>query len=101
MRCFTHGFETMIDIKEKEHFYHDKVVIERTQDCSPILDDVKNFRNISIDKSSPIRHVARFPLVVVEQYAKNNGITFEEVMNNPEHFKRMYNDPDLSGFRIN
>lgn len=90
----------MIDIKEKEHFYHDKVVIERTQDCSPILEDVKKISNSSFDKSSPIRHVARFPLIVVEQYAKNNGISFEEVMNNHEHFERMYNDPDLSGFRI-
>jgi hypothetical protein len=44
--------------------------------------------------------MASFPAVVIEHYCNVNGITFREWMNNPEHVKRMVNDPALADFRI-
>jgi hypothetical protein len=47
-----------------------------------------------------MRHAARFPMVVVERYCNEKGITFEEWMSNPEHAKAMLNDSALSAFRV-
>jgi len=44
--------------------------------------------------------MASFPQVVVDHYIAVTGITFQEFIRNPEHAKRMVNDPALADFRI-
>ncbi len=46
------------------------------------------------------RLMASLPAVVIEHYCNVNQITFREFMGNPEHVKRMVNDPALADFRI-
>lgn len=50
--------------------------------------------------TSEMRHAARFPKVVVENYCARHGITLHEWMIDPVHVGRMLNDPDLAAFRI-
>ena len=50
--------------------------------------------------ASDFKLMASFPAVVVEHYCNVNQVSFREVMQNPEHFKRMVNDPALADFRI-
>jgi len=47
-----------------------------------------------------MRLMASFPAVVIEHYCNTHGVTFREFMNNPDHAKRMVNDPALADFRI-
>lgn len=47
-----------------------------------------------------MRHAARIPYVVIEQYLATHGIDLHEFHTNPVHVKRMLNDPALAGFRI-
>lgn len=70
------------------------------QDCTPILEDAKARHAAGAIGSSEMRHAARLPMAIIEQYCNTNGITFREWMTDPAHLRRMLTDPDLSGFRI-
>lgn len=77
-----------------------KLITGSVQDCTPILDDVKARHNAGQFGSSEMKHAARIPNVVIEQYCNVNGVAFEECMSNPVHVRRMLNDPELQGLRI-
>lgn len=82
-------------------FYHydhadDRLTVETVQDVEPILE--ANKRQFDHDdrrfKSEAFNHVARVPLVVLEQWARDKGITYQELMNNDAVMRRFLNDPD-------
>lgn len=50
--------------------------------------------------SKDMRLMASLPAVLIEHYCNVTQISFREFMNNPEHVKRMVNDPALADFRI-
>lgn len=77
-----------------------KIITGTVQDCTPILEDAQARHKAGAIGSSDMRHAARIPTSVIEQYCNTNGITYEEWMTNPVHMRRMLTDPDLSGFRI-
>lgn len=77
-----------------------KLVTGTLQDCTPILEDAQARHKAGAFGSSEMRHAARIPFSVIEQYCNLNGITYEEWSQNPVHARRMLQDPDLSGFRI-
>jgi hypothetical protein len=74
--------------------------IERVQDCTPVVNYAEQQRIAGATGSSEMRHAARFPAVIVEQYINNRGITFNEFLSNPVHVKTMLQDSALSAFRI-
>lgn len=76
------------------------VTFERIQDCTPILERTTALSNEGHHGSNEMRHAASIPMVIVERYLNDHNITLAEFMGNPEHVKRMLNDPSLSGFRI-
>lgn len=76
------------------------VHVAREQDCEPILQQVTRLQQDGAVGSGEMRHAARFPFVLVEQYINDHGIDFAEFLRNPEHAKRMLQDPALSGFRV-
>lgn len=71
-----------------------------TQDCTPILEHATRLHNEGIHGGSEMRHAARIPQVLIEQYLTTNDILFSEFMSNEVHIKRMLNDPALKSFRI-
>jgi hypothetical protein len=77
-----------------------KVHIHRQQDCDPFTQDAAQRRQDGNIGSSEMRHAARFPMVIVEQYLAMHQIDYQEFIRNPEHLKRMLNDPALAAFRI-
>lgn len=81
------------DTEEKFH-------VERVQDCVPIMEQAKAFNREGLHGSKEMRHVARFPMVIVEKYCNVHGITFQEWLANTEHVERMLKDHDLAFFRV-
>jgi len=77
-----------------------KLFISRAQDCTPIAEDAKRRHNAGEFGTGDMRHAARIPNVVIEQYMNDNGVSFAEVMCNPQHMKRIVEDPKNSAFRI-
>lgn len=65
-----------------------------------MLEEAKALRSHGMTGSSEMRHAAKIPTSVIENYIARLGITFHEVMANPIHINAMLNDPELSGFRI-
>lgn len=78
---------------------HGTLHVKRTQDVEPIIESVNRIRTLTPSKE--MRHVARFPMVIVEHYCNQHGITFAEWMRNPVHAERMLQDRDLSKFHTN
>jgi hypothetical protein len=77
-----------------------KTIFERVQDCDPIAERAKALHNEGLHGSSEMKLAASLPMVLVERYCNDNGITFREFLNGQEHIKRMCNDPALSHFRV-
>lgn len=78
----------------------DKLITGTSQDCEWILDRCAAMRNEGMHGSKEMRLVADIPVVTVETYCNLNGITLAEWYANPDHIRRMVNDPDLSKLRI-
>lgn len=82
------------------HVQGDMTTFERIQDCTPVMESAKALHNAGQHGSSEMRHAARLPMVIIEKYCNEHGITFHEFMNNDEHIRRMVNDPNNSMFRV-
>lgn len=80
---------------------HDgKIFIAQTQDCTPIAERAKALHNAGEFGSSEMRHAATIPDVILEKYMNEHRVSYAELMSNPEHFRRICNDPDNKMFRI-
>lgn len=91
----------MSEIKTTGTWLDDGRTIERrTQDVEPILEHAKALRSVGEVGSNEMRHAARIPYVVIEQYLATHGIDLHEFHTNPVHVRRMLNDSALAGFRI-
>jgi hypothetical protein len=78
----------------------DRYIERNSQDIEPVVEAVRALQNSNAVGTSEMRHAAKIPTSVIENYIKANGITFHEFMANPVHAKAMLNDPALSGLRI-
>lgn len=90
----------MLDLDTKFHFHDGNMTVQRTQDCTPIAEHTKALHNAGMHGGSEMKHAAKIPFVIVEDYCNKHNITFHECIANKEHMRRMLNDPDLSVFRI-
>ncbi|MEY4718480.1 MAG: hypothetical protein RL563_1098 [Pseudomonadota bacterium] len=75
-------------------------VVQNQQDVEPIIEHCKMLNDTGAVGGSEMRHAASFPMVLVESYCNQHGITFADWLKDKEHIKRMLRDPDLKGFRI-
>lgn len=80
---------------------HERVAVERRQDVEPILNNIEALRADGGGKSKTgeIYHAARIPLVIVEQYCNQKGITYAEFLKG-KHVLNLLRDPSLKAFRI-
>jgi hypothetical protein len=90
----------MSNISTKIHVENGDVIWQRTQDCSSIAAETRRLSLEGVHGSSEMRHAARLPMVLVEAYMNDKGITFQEFMGNKSHVKTMLSDPALADFRI-
>ena len=70
------------------------------QDCVPIAEMAKAKHNAGMFGSSDMKHAATIPMVFIEKYLNDNGVSFAEFMKNKQHIRRVLNDPALAHFRI-
>lgn len=77
-----------------------RLYIGRSQDCTMIAEYAKALHNEGHHGSSEMRHAAKIPLVIVEKYCNERGITFEEFMGDEKHLKHVVENPDNKMFRI-
>lgn len=77
-----------------------RLIISATQDCTAIAEHCKALHNEGFHGSSEMRHAAEIPKVIFEKYCNENGVSFQEVMNDPVHIRRICNNPDNAMFRI-
>lgn len=78
----------------------DDLVVERLQDCAPVDDLAQSLHNEGLHGSEDMKLAAVIPNVIIERYCDLAGITYLEYTNNPEHKRRILNDPSLSHFRV-
>lgn len=78
----------------------DRVVVSLTQDCADLAEMTTAMRNEGLHGSSEMRLAARIPDIFIEDYCYRSGITYEEWVQNPEHIKRVLEDPALATFRV-
>lgn len=81
-------------------YQDDKIIGYVQQDLDPILAHTGNLREIGHTGGSDMKHAASIPMVLIEAYCNNNGITFQEWMKDPKHIKTMLNDPQNEPFRV-
>ncbi len=79
---------------------NDRIIIAREQHVGAIVDDCKARHNEGFHENGLGKHVARVPNVVVEHYCNVNKVPFAEFVRNPEHMRRLVNDPAFADLRI-
>lgn len=90
------GIDTILHLNDGD------MVIERTADAQPILDEIKAIKYVTEgkSKSGDLYHVARIPKMVIEKYCKDCGITFHDFCVDDAHITKILNDPEYSSLRI-
>lgn len=88
------GVQTVVSLEDGN------LVTGTVQDCTPILERTQALHREGYHGSSELKHAASLPMVLVEKYCNDHGLTFAEFMAGKEHIRSMLNDPSLSYFRI-
>ena len=82
-----------------------QVTVERVQDVEPILDNNKRLLNDGSNgysKSKDLKRVASIPLVVLEQWMKEDGVNFLAMPHGPDrekYLRKKLNDPNNKWLR--
>lgn len=87
-------------VATKFHFHDGNMTVERSQDCTAILEHAKAMQSAGQVGGTEMRFAGTIPDVIVEAYCNRKGIDYREFMTNPVHIKAVMNDPDLKGFRV-
>jgi hypothetical protein len=88
-------------VEAKTIFHHDesanKIIIERTQDVRPILQENKEKRNVDdgYTRDRSMKRVAQIPLIIVEKWLKEEGWNALD-QNESERLMQKLDDPDWS-----
>lgn len=65
-----------------------------------IVDAVKGLHNERAFGSSDMRYLGEVTPLMLQTYCDKNGVKWDEAMRNPEHFRRILNDPENSNMRV-
>lgn len=83
------------------HSEDDNIVVQHQEDVTALLEDCADRRKVEAYGSKEMRHVARLPVTVIEEYIKKAGITYEEFRRESQvHLHRILMNPDNSKFRV-
>lgn len=73
---------------------------QEAQDVEPIRKHVQFLKDSGQVGSSEMRHAAKIPWAVSENWRKARGISFHEMMANPAHAAAFLNSEDARPYRI-
>lgn len=65
-----------------------------------IVDAVKDLHNAKAFGSSDMRYLGEVTPMMLQTYCDKTGVRWDEAMRNPEHFRRILNDPENSYMRV-
>jgi len=88
------GAQTVVAVEDGN------LITGMVQDCDPIVTACKAAHNEGRHGSKDMRLAASVPLVVIERYMHDNGLTYEQFSHDPFHKRAILNDPALAAFRI-
>lgn len=77
-----------------------KTLHVEAQDVEPVLLHAKFLRDSGQTGSGEMRHAAKIPTVVSENWRKARGISFHEFMANPAHMAAFLNSEEAAPYRI-
>jgi hypothetical protein len=90
-----------MDLKTVDVVTQDGVVYHKeAQDVEPIMRHVKYLRDSGQVGSSELRHAAKIPWAVSEEWRKKRGISFHEMMSNPAHAAAFLNSEEARPYRV-
>lgn len=72
----------------------------RTDTERAIVDAVRERANARHIGSSDMRYLGEVTPFMIQQYCDKTGITWDQAFQNPEHFRRILNDPENSYMRV-
>lgn len=65
-----------------------------------IVDNVRALHNNRAFGSSDFRYYGEVTGHMLQAYCDRTGVTWDQAMQNPEHFRRILNDPEHSHMRV-
>ncbi|MUV13587.1 hypothetical protein [Noviluteimonas gilva] len=65
-----------------------------------VIEHCKTMQNERAFGSSEMRYLGEVTPFMLQQYCDKNGVKWDEAMRNPEHFRRILNDPENSYARV-
>ena len=91
-----------MSITEKYKYDHteNRLIVERTQDVDPVLRKVQESKEVGTYTEGLGYYAGTIPGIIVEQYMKEYGITYQEFIGDSKHIHRIMNDPDYKKFRV-
>lgn len=89
-------------MKETTHYddQEERIYIQRVQDVEPILKKIQAEKLSVRDVEGLGVKAGTIPGVVVEEYMKETGITFNEFLSDDIHVRRLLLDPDYKKLRV-
>lgn len=88
-------------IREAVSFSDDGFVVQRSQNVASIVNYAKARHNEGFHgPSKDFKLMAVIPVLVVESYCTVNQITLRQFNSNPEHIRRIVNDPAFADLRV-
>ena len=82
------------------HVKDGQMVVASTQDCTAIAERCKAMHNAGDHGTSEMKYAGSIPDVFVNKYLTDNNVTFAQFIKEPEHVKRVLNDPAMAHFRV-
>lgn len=77
-----------------------QMVVNRAADVEPTIDFLSGMRQMTDGKGREFWWIGEIPNVIVEKYLNENGVTFQEFMQDGAHARRILQDPDYKKFRV-
>lgn len=78
-----------------------KIAFESVQDVEPVIERAKALHNGGFNRTRMgDRHVASIPIIVIDGWAKKQGKSFRDVMQDQRLMTRFLQDPDNGHFII-
>jgi hypothetical protein len=77
-----------------------KIVMNRFSDLEPTLDLLSGMRQITDGKGKEFWWIGDIPNVIVEKYLNENGVTYQDFLQDTTHARRILQDPDYKKFRV-
>ena len=90
----------MTKIAEQVFQDENKLIVKETHDLSPVLKSAADLRSHGHTGFSENRHVARVPLALVAQWARDAGIKWDDKPAMQEMLSRKMMSGEFSAFRV-